>query len=81
MVQHANDNPAEDFWAYALRRLERRKSRVSGVDFGRHLGVLLAGHDSPRYPKRFYRTGREVASRLTKHRSPPLYATYKGRFA
>lgn len=80
-VQHANGNPAEDFWAYALGRLERCKRRVSSADFGRHLGVLLAGYSSSRYPRRSYRTNWEGASQLTKHWRAPLYATEKGRVA
>ena len=80
-VQHANGNPAEDFWAYGLGRLEHCKRRVGGTDFGRHLGVLLAGPGSSRFPRRSHRTDREVASRSAKHRSAPLYATEKGRVA
>jgi len=40
-VQHAHGNPADNFGAYALGRLEAYKRRVSGPDFGRHLGVVL----------------------------------------
>jgi thiamine kinase-like enzyme len=78
-VQHASGNPAENFWAYALGRLERCERRVGSAGFGRHLGVLLTGHDSPRSPRRSYCADREKVSRLTKHRSAPFYATEKGR--
>ena len=80
-VQHANGNPAEDFWAYALGRLEHCKRRVGGTDFGQHLSVLLTGHSSPLYPKCPYRTHREGALRSPKYRSAPLDATEKGRVA
>jgi hypothetical protein len=80
-VQHANGNPAEDFWAYALGRLEHCKRWVGGTDFGRHLSVLLTGHSSPLYPKRPYRTHREGAPRFARYRSAPLDATVKGRVA
>ena len=39
-VQHANWNPAEDFRAYALQRLERCKRRVGSPACGRQLGVV-----------------------------------------
>jgi thiamine kinase-like enzyme len=42
-VQHAKGNPAEDFWSYGLKRLGRSKARMSGADFGRHVGVVRAG--------------------------------------
>ena len=42
-VQHAKGNPAEDFRSYGLERLGRSKTRMSGVDFGRHLSVVRAG--------------------------------------
>jgi hypothetical protein len=42
-VQHAKDNPAEDFWSYGLERLGRSKTRMSGADFGWHLSVVRTG--------------------------------------
>ena len=42
-VQHANGNPAEDFWSYGLERLGRSKTRMSKADFGRHLSVVRTG--------------------------------------
>lgn len=53
-VQHANGNPAEDFWAYALRRLEGCRARIGSADFGRHLAAVRAGRWM-RSPKRAYR--------------------------
>ncbi len=53
-VQHAKDNPAEDFWRYGLGRFKRSKARMSSADFSRHLDVVRAGRRS-RTPKRVYR--------------------------
>ena len=39
-VQHVKGNPAEDFWSYALGRLEHCKARMSSADFGPHLGAI-----------------------------------------
>jgi thiamine kinase-like enzyme len=41
-IQHANDNKADDFLAYTLRRLERCKTQLGSADFGRHLANLQA---------------------------------------
>jgi thiamine kinase-like enzyme len=40
LIQHANDNPAEDFLTYALERLERCKTLMGSIDFGWHLAVV-----------------------------------------
>ncbi len=53
-VQHAKGNPAEDFWTYALERLARSNTRMSGADFSRHVGAVRAG-GRPRSPKRAYK--------------------------
>jgi thiamine kinase-like enzyme len=37
VVQHANRNPADDFWAYATGRLERCRTLMADPDFHRHL--------------------------------------------
>ena len=55
LVKHANGNPAEDFRAYALERLERCRRRVGSPDFDRHLGVVLMGRDGPRSARRVHR--------------------------
>ena len=43
VVQHANDNPADDFWAYAVERLERCKKLMASDDFPRHLEAVRRG--------------------------------------
>ena len=40
LIQHANGNPAEDFWAYAVGRFERCKALMEQADFGRHLAAI-----------------------------------------
>jgi thiamine kinase-like enzyme len=77
-VQHANGNPAEDFRAYALERLERCKRRVGSPDFGRHLGVVLMGRDGPRSTGRAHRSAQSRKPRSTEMRdfqNAPPYAT------
>ncbi|MGE0847336.1 MAG: phosphotransferase [Flavobacteriaceae bacterium] len=43
LIQHANDNPADDFWAYATNRFERCKALMGEADFARHLRAVEAG--------------------------------------
>ena len=43
VVQHANKNPAEDFWAYAVGRLERCKKLMASEEFPRHLEAVKRG--------------------------------------
>jgi len=64
LVQHANNNPADDFWTYALDRLERCKARMGSADFSRHLDVVRTGRRL-HAPKRMYRADpeRKVAVR------------------
>jgi len=40
LIQYANGNPSDDFFSYALGRLERCKVRIDSEDFGRHLTVV-----------------------------------------
>jgi thiamine kinase-like enzyme len=40
LIQHANDNPRNDFLPYALGRLRRCKTLMSSTDFGRHLDAV-----------------------------------------
>ena len=40
VVQHANGNPAEDFWNYAVGRLERCRRLMATTDFEEHLMLL-----------------------------------------
>jgi thiamine kinase-like enzyme len=43
IIQHVNDNPADDFWAYAINRFERCKALMGQADFGRHLQAVIDG--------------------------------------
>jgi thiamine kinase-like enzyme len=43
LIQHANDNPAEDFWAYATNRFERCKRLMAEPDFARHVAAVRRG--------------------------------------
>jgi len=43
VVQHANNNPVDDFWAYAVGRLERCKKLMASADFPRHLEAVKQG--------------------------------------
>lgn len=43
VVQHANNNPAEDFWVYAVGRLERCKKLMASAEFSRHLDAVRQG--------------------------------------
>lgn len=43
IIQHVNENPADDFWAYAVNRFERCKRLMSEADFGCHLQAVIAG--------------------------------------
>lgn len=40
LIQHANDNPADDFWAYATGRFERCRALMASPDFARHLAAV-----------------------------------------
>lgn len=40
LIQHSDDNPAEDFWAYATERFERCKSLMSDPEFARYLKAV-----------------------------------------
>ena len=40
VVQHANDNPAEDFWAYSVNRFQRCQALMATPDFSRHLRAI-----------------------------------------
>ena len=43
VIQFANDNPAEDFWAYATGRLERCRTLMASPEFPRHLEAVRGG--------------------------------------
>ncbi len=43
MIQHANDNPVEDFWAYATGRFERCKTLMNDKSFSAHVNAVRRG--------------------------------------
>ncbi len=43
LIQHVNDNPVEDFWAYSVNRFERCKALMGQADFSRHVAAVEAG--------------------------------------
>ncbi len=43
LIQHANGNPADDFWAYATNRFERCRRLMASDGFGAHLAAVRAG--------------------------------------
>ena len=43
LIQHANGNPADDFWAYARNRFERCKSLMRSPVFGTSVTAVRAG--------------------------------------
>ncbi len=40
IVQHANKNPADDFWAYAVNRFTRCQRLMADPEFARHLRAI-----------------------------------------
>jgi len=42
LIQHAENNPAEDFWAYASERFERCKALMNTSEFASHLREISA---------------------------------------
>ena len=40
LIQHADGNLAEDFWAYATGRFDRCKALMNSPDFARHLAAI-----------------------------------------
>ena len=43
LIQYANRNPVDDFWAYALHRFERCKALMAAPEFRRHVHRVLSG--------------------------------------
>jgi thiamine kinase-like enzyme len=43
LIQHANANPAEDFWAYSLTRFGRCKQLMAAPEFRRHVASVQKG--------------------------------------
>ncbi len=40
VIQHANDNPVEDFWAYAVGRYQRCRKLLEDPEFSRYMGAI-----------------------------------------
>ncbi len=40
LIQHANDNPVDDFWAYSTGRFERCKALMAGPAFTEHVRAV-----------------------------------------
>jgi thiamine kinase-like enzyme len=43
IIQHVNQNPADDFWSYAVNRFERCKTLMAEAGFGRHIQAVIDG--------------------------------------
>jgi thiamine kinase-like enzyme len=43
LIQHADGNPAEDFWAYAVGRFDRCKALMEAPEFERHVAAVARG--------------------------------------
>lgn len=43
VIQHVNQNPADDFWAYAVGRFERCRTLMSHPDYSQHLSRVQGG--------------------------------------
>ena len=43
IVQYANNNPADDFWTYAVDRLSRCRTLMSSSEFPKHLSAVQRG--------------------------------------
>lgn len=43
LIQFANGNPADDFWAYSINRFERCKRLMAKPDFARHVEAVRRG--------------------------------------
>ncbi len=43
LIQHADGNPAEDFWAYAVGRFDRCKALMGAPEFRGHVAAIAQG--------------------------------------
>ena len=43
LIQHANNNPVDDFWAYATGRFARCRVLMAAPEFAGHLAAVRAG--------------------------------------
>jgi len=44
IVQYANNNPATEFWTYALNRFEQCKALMRSAEFSRHMNAMRGGY-------------------------------------
>ena len=42
VIQHVNDNPVDDFWAYAVNRFERCRTLMTSPEFAEHVDAIGA---------------------------------------
>ncbi len=40
LIQHVNENPVDDFWAYAMNRFQRCQALMGSPEFPRHLAAI-----------------------------------------
>ena len=40
LIQYADDNPADDFWAYSVNRFERCKKLMLSPEFSRYIAAI-----------------------------------------
>ncbi len=45
LIQHANENPAEDFWTYSVERFERCKKLMNTPGFADHVATITNGRN------------------------------------
>ncbi len=43
LIQHANKNPADDFWAYANVRFDRCRALMATPEFSAHVAAVAKG--------------------------------------
>lgn len=43
LIQHADDDPADDFWAYATGRFDRCKALMNEPTFEAHVNAVRKG--------------------------------------
>lgn len=74
LIQFANKNPVDDFWAYATNRFERCKTLMADPDFARHLKAVrkgsIAGVQGRTGTIAWSLNGEEVGTRMTMNASP-----------
>ena len=43
LIQHANKNSVDDFWAYSINRFERCEKLMATAEFGKHVAAVKKG--------------------------------------